>query len=74
MKFDKEFAQTVLQLEAVGGPSWETFVRFLTQYREQCVKDLLVSGPETVQTCQGRARGADEILAAIRNARTVASK
>ena len=71
MKHDAEFAQTVLRLEAVAGPLWETYVRFLTQYKEQCIKDLLASGPETVQACQGRARGADEILSAIRNARHV---
>lgn len=74
MKHDKKFAEAVLRLEAVGGPTWETFVGFFTQYRDQCVKDLIAAGPETVQTCQGRARGADEILSAIRNAREVASK
>lgn len=74
MKHDPKFAQSVLVLEAQGGPAWETFLAGLTEYREQCIKDLLTSDPMTTPVNQGRARGADEILAAIKNARATASR
>jgi hypothetical protein len=74
LRHDKKFAQSVLALEAMARPDWETFIAALREYREQCVKDLLVSGPDQIGRNQGRANSADEILTAITGARTLLNK
>lgn len=73
-KNEIEFARAVLALEAVGGPHWETFLRHFRQYRDACVRDLLASGPDTVMSNQGRARGAQEMVSCIESARDTAAK
>jgi hypothetical protein len=71
---DRNLAQAVLTLEAVGGPAWETFLAHLRQYRDECTRDLLVAPPENIQVMQGRARGAQEMVSCIEAARDTMGK
>jgi hypothetical protein len=71
---DKILAQAILMLQAHDGPAWETFMKHLHQYKDECARDLLSAPPETIQVMQGRARGAQEMVSCIEAARETLGK